>query len=211
MIIKVCGMRDPENILQVAQLGINWMGFIFYPQSPRYALSKEDGQSFFQLTQEKSNFRKVGVFVDATVEQMIEMADKYKLDYLQLHGNESPEICQTLYNRGISLIKTSPIASINDMQATLPYEGYVDYFLFDTQCEQYGGSGKQFDWSVLSAYTGKTPFILSGGITPDSAEAIRQFHHPQFAGIDLNSGFEIEPGLKNSSLLHTFLKKIKVK
>jgi phosphoribosylanthranilate isomerase len=150
----------------------------------------------------------VGVFVNATIESMMEKASAYKLDYLQLHGNESPEDCHTLQKRGYSLIKAFPIATKEDFEKTREYEGRVDYFLFDTRCEGYGGSGKRFDWSILTEYKGETPFLLSGGIRPENAEAIRNFRHPRFAGIDLNSGFEIEPGLKDVDKLKNFIQQI---
>ena len=152
--------------------------------------------------------KKVGVFVNATIESMMEKASTYKLDYLQLHGNESPEDCHTLQKRGYSLIKAFPIATKEDFEKTREYEGRVDYFLFDTRCEGYGGSGKRFDWSILTEYKGETPFLLSGGIRPENAEAIRNFRHPRFAGIDLNSGFEIEPGLKDVDKLKNFIQQI---
>mgnify|MGYP001733116714 FL=1 len=138
----------------------------------------------------------------------METASAYKLDYLQLHGNESPEDCHTLQKRGYSLIKAFPIASKEDFKKTKEYEGRVDYFLFDTRCEGYGGSGKRFDWSILTGYKGETPFLLSGGIRPENAEAIRNFRHPRLAGIDLNSGFEIEPGLKDVDKLKNFIQQI---
>lgn len=212
MIIKVCGMRDPRNIEQVASLGVNWLGFIFYPQSPRYIHSSLLCASLSDLPLFilHSSFQKVGVFVNATFEQMLETVDAYKLDYLQLHGNESPELCFALQKRGIKQIKAISVSSVEDLKQTQDYEGYIDYFLFDTKCENYGGSGKQFDWSILSAYKGKTPFLLSGGLNPDSVESIRNFSHPRFAGIDLNSGFEIEPALKDIEKLATFLSELNI-
>lgn len=199
MLIKVCGMREAENILQVEALGIDWMGFIFYPRSPRFV-----GETFIEATSEQP-VRRVGVFVNASPEEMIETARKYKLDYLQLHGNESADDCYALQKRGFALIKAFSIATEEDLEKTADYEGRVDYFLFDTKCSGYGGSGKQFDWSVLAAYQGSTPFLLSGGIRPESLEALRHFHHPLLAGLDLNSGFETEPGLKDVAKLKGFV------
>lgn len=206
MIIKVCGMREPQNIREAAALAINWIGFIFYERSPRFIGQDPTGR---QATGgEQLPPKKVGVFVDATIESMMEKASAYKLDYLQLHGNESPEDCHTLRKRGYSLIKAFPIATKEDFEKTREYEGRVDYFLFDTRCEGYGGSGKRFDWSILTGYKGETPFLLSGGIRPENAEAIRNFRHPRFAGIDLNSGFEVEPGLKDIGKLKQFIQSI---
>lgn len=203
MLIKVCGMREAENIRQVETLGIDWMGFIFYPRSPRFV-----GETFIEATSEQP-VRRVGVFVNASPEEMIETARKYKLDYLQLHGNESADDCYALQKRGFALIKAFSIASEEDLEKTADYEGRVDYFLFDTKCEGYGGSGKQFDWSVLAAYKGSTPFLLSGGLRPESLEALLHFHHPLLAGIDLNSGFEIEPGMKDVAKLKGFVEEVK--
>lgn len=209
MLIKVCGMREPENIRQVEALSIDWMGFIFYERSPRYIGNPAYEETACVRAIRESSLRKVGVFVNATPETMMETAARYRLDYLQLHGDESPETCYALHKRGYALIKAFSIADEDDLKSTCDYEGRVDYFLFDTKCSGYGGSGKAFDWSVLEAYKGETPFLLSGGICPESTEAIRHFHHPRLAGIDLNSGFETEPGLKNAERLKTFIDKIK--
>lgn len=208
MLIKVCGMREPENIRRVAEAGADWMGFIFYARSPRFAESLSPDEISRERTVREPPVR-IGVFVDATPEYMMEMGNKYALGYLQLHGNESPDTCYALQKRGYAVIKAFSIADEEDLKLTTDYEGRADYFLFDTKCSGYGGSGKQFDWSVLTAYKGDTPFLLSGGINPDSVEAILHFHHPKLAGLDLNSGFETAPGMKDAEKLKTFIDKIK--
>lgn len=208
MLIKVCGMREAENIRQVEALGIDWMGFIFYPRSPRFVGEALAGASAVGAVREPP-VRRVGVFVNASLEEMMEVAQKYKLDYLQLHGKESADDCYALQKRGFSLIKAFSIATEEDLEKTNEYEGRVDYFLFDTKCEGYGGSGKQFDWSVLAAYKGSTPFLLSGGIRPESLESLRHFHHPRLTGLDLNSGFETAPGMKDVAKLKGFVKEVK--
>lgn len=208
MLIKVCGMREPENIRRVAEVGADWMGFIFYARSPRFVGSLSPDEISKEKAVREPPVR-VGVFVDATPEYMMEMGNKYALGYLQLHGNESPDTCYALQKRGYAVIKAFSIADKEDLKLTADYEGRADYFLFDTKCNGYGGSGKQFDWSVLTAYKGQTPFLLSGGINPDSVEAIRNFHHPKLAGLDLNSGFETAPGMKDAGKLKTFIDKIK--
>lgn len=208
MLIKVCGMRKPDNIHRVAEAGADWMGFIFYARSPRFAGSLSPDEISKERAIREPPVR-VGVFVDATPEYMMEMGNKYALGYLQLHGNESPDTCYALQKRGYAVIKAFSIADKEDLKLTADYEGRADYFLFDTKCNGYGGSGKQFDWSVLTAYKGQTPFLLSGGINLDSVEAIRNFHHPKLAGLDLNSGFETAPGLKDIEKLKTFIDKIK--
>ena len=201
MIVKVCGMREPDNIRDVEMLGIDWIGFIFYPKSPRFVRDQAIA---------KANFvKRVGVFVNASHEQIMETATSFGLDYLQLHGNESPDDCYALQKRGYAVIKAISIYSAEDLEQTKEYEGRVDYFLVDTNCNSYGGSGQQFDWDILTTYTGNTPFLLSGGINPGSAAAIRKFRHPLFAGIDLNSGFESEPGLKDTEKLKDFIETIK--
>ncbi len=198
MIIKTCGMRDADNIRAVSELGIDWMGFIFWVPSSRYVSEKPT----FLPTRQK----RVGVFVDARIEEVKSKADEYALDLIQLHGKESPAFCERLKtNSRQQLIKAFNIATQEDLEQTLPYEGLVDYFLFDTKAKMVGGNGTQFDWSVLSAYQGNTPFLLSGGIGPDDAEKVRNFHHPQLAGIDLNSRFELSPALKDIEKLKQFI------
>jgi len=207
MIIKVCGMCNPENIQDAKEVGVNWIGFIFYEKSPRCFLNTITVNNFRNIS--IPFLSKVGVFVNPTQEQLFEAAKEYQLDYLQLHGDESPDFCNSIHKRGFALIKAISIASEKDLERIHEYEGTVDYFLFDTKSKQYGGSGKLFDWSILTAYTGNTPFLLSGGINPESVNAIQKFKHPQFAGIDLNSGFEIKPGLKDIHQLKTFLDNLK--
>ncbi|MCD7930399.1 MAG: phosphoribosylanthranilate isomerase [Tannerellaceae bacterium] len=218
MIIKVCGMREPENIQQIAALCIDWMGFIFYPKSPRYILKDncqpQIGLSQLSIVNRRSalancQLKRVGVFVNETVDQLCMLADTYGLDYLQLHGSESPELCRILKDEGYQVIKVFSIASEEDLKTVSLYEGVAGYFLFDTKCKKYGGSGKKFDWPVLQAYTGTTPFLLSGGIGPDSVKDICDFSHPALAGIDLNSGFEIAPARKDPEALSVFINKIK--
>ena len=198
MIIKTCGMRDADNIRAVSELGIDWMGFIFWAPSSRYVSEKP---SFLPTRQ-----KRVGVFVDARIEEVKSKADEYALDLIQLHGSESPAFCEWLKaNSRQQLIKAFNIATQEDLEQTIPYEGLVDYFLFDTKAKMVGGNGTQFDWSILSAYQGNTPFLLSGGIGPDDAEKVRNFHHPQLAGIDLNSRFELSPALKDIEKLKQFI------
>lgn len=201
MLIKVCGMRDANNILDVAACGIQWMGFIFYPCSPRY----------FQAgsIEIPENIRKVGVFVHAGLSEMLSIYDRYKLDYLQLHGNESPESCRRLREEGCKIIKAISVSSEEDVCKTKEYESVADYFLFDTRCAGYGGSGQTFDWSVLEHYEGQVPFLLSGGIRIERVPQLLRFHHPRLVGFDLNSGFELAPGLKDAKLIQSFINQIR--
>jgi phosphoribosylanthranilate isomerase len=196
--IKVCGMREAENIREVEALGIDMMGFIFWPKSGRYVSEQPEYLPTKCL--------RVGVFVDEDPGLVKCIAHDYGLDYIQLHGQESPAYIFQL--RGLHVIKAFNIATAEDLEQTKTYESLVDYFLFDTKGKSVGGNGEKFDWSVLEAYNGKTPFLLSGGIGPDDADRVKAYRHPKCAGIDLNSRFEIAPGLKDVNKLKSFLEKI---
>ena len=207
MLVKVCGMRESENIEKVAQLGVDMMGFIFYPKSPRFA-----SQSVARTAADK-NVCRVGVFVNESVELISDKNHQFDLDAVQLHGNESRELCEQLHEQNglLKVIKAISVSTAGDIQKYKEYVGAVDYFLFDTKCKTVGGSGQQFDWQVLENYDGDVPFILSGGIGPEDVERISNFHHPKCIGIDLNSKFEMEPGLKDVEMLKTFLENIENK
>lgn len=203
-LIKVCGMRDPENIREAEKLAIDLMGFIFWHKSSR---NVSEMPSYLPTRQ-----KRVGVFVDADIKEVTEKAKEYALDLIQLHGKETPDYIQRLRSlcpqrgdRATAIIKALNIADTEDLAQTAQYEGIVDYFLFDTKSKLVGGNGTQFDWSVLQAYQGDTPFILSGGIGPDDAEKVKNFQHPMCAGIDLNSRFETAPALKDIQLLNHFI------
>ena len=200
MIIKVCGMREAENIREVERLGIDLMGFIFWPKSSRYVSKCPD-----YLPQQ---VKRVGVFVDEDPEEVKRQADNYSLDYIQLHGHETPEVISYLRTSAPpppGIIKAFNIATEEDLSQTLPYEGLVDLFLFDTKGQSVGGNGEKFNWDVLQAYHGETPFLLSGGIGPDDAAQVNAFRHPKCIGIDLNSRFELSPGLKDIAKLKEFI------
>jgi phosphoribosylanthranilate isomerase len=205
MIIKVCGMRDPENIRNLEALDPDMMGFIFHRASPRYVSESDDGRDAILAVGKK----KAGVFVNETPGMLNSCARRYGLDCIQLHGNESPETCDALRHEGYSVIKAFPVAAKADFKLTGMYSQCVDYFLFDTKCAGYGGSGRRFDWSLLEAYEGCTPFLLGGGLTPDCVEDIRALNHPMFSGIDLNSGFETSPAVKDIAKLTDFIRKIR--
>ena len=188
-------MRDAENIREVEALGIDMMGFIFYPKSSRYVSERQEYLP--------TKCKRVGVFVDEDIENIKKITDDYALDFIQLHGHESIEEVKKLKDRKI--IKAFNIATKEDLDATTPYANLVDFFLFDTKGPSVGGNGEKFDWSILNAYNGDMPFLLSGGIGPEDAERIKSFNHPKCIGIDLNSRFEIEPGIKDIVKLKTFL------
>ncbi len=204
MIIKVCGMRDAENIREVEALGVDWMGFIFYRPSSRFVGSRP--------AYLPERCKRVGVFVNSTIEEIMQKTEEFGLHLVQLHGGESPEFCcrlRSLLPIVTGIIKMVGISGKADMEATAAYTPFVDYFLFESPCSSYGGSGKKFDWSLLERYEGSKPFILTGGIGPDDAEEILALTHPHFAGIDLNSRFELSPGQKDTDKLRTFINKIR--
>lgn len=203
MIVKVCGMTQADNIRAIEALGIDWMGFIFYAKSPRCLRALPD-----YLPQ---HVRRVGVFVNATPSDIAEADSIWHFDCLQLHGHETPETCRHWQGRGKLVIKAFSIATAEDLQATERYTSTCDYFLFDTKTPAYGGSGQCFDWQLLQHYPGDTPFLLSGGIGPESADELNRFNHPRWAGIDLNSRFETSPGVKDAERIRQFLLQFKIK
>lgn len=188
-------MREADNIRAVEALGIDMMGFIFWPKSSRYVSQRPDYLP--------KRVKRVGVFVDEDPEQVKRLADDYALDYIQLHGQESPSYIFQL--RGLHVIKAFNISTAEDLLQTQSYEGLVDCFLFDAKGKSVGGNGEKFNWNVLDAYQGATPFLLSGGIGPDDAERVNAFYHPKCIGIDLNSRFELSPGLKDVAKLKEFM------
>lgn len=201
MIVKVCGMSDAVNIRLAEQLNIDWMGFIFYPPSPRYVERRPD-----YLPQRQ---RRVGVFVNADEAFILSRISLFGLQLLQLHGHETPRQCRSLREAtGLSVIKAFSVKSAADVAETRHYEGAADYFLFDTPTPGVGGSGRSFDHSLLDHYTGTTPFLLSGGLGPDSVSHILALRHPRMAGIDLNSRFETAPGIKSIHRLQQFLQSL---
>ena len=222
MVIKVCGMRDAQNIREVSQLGVDMIGMIFYPKSPRYVEMQSSHAGIIpDYVKEDINIKsakspaRVGVFVDDMVQNIVTRVVNYHLDYVQLHGNEPREMCENLrltldpdIRPGIKIIKAISVSDASDIQKYKEYVGAVDLFLFDTKCKTVGGSGQQFDWLVLEQYDGEIPFLLSGGIGPEDASRLHAFHHPKCIGIDLNSRFEIEPGVKDVEKLKEFLNEI---
>ena len=231
MKVKVCGLREPENIRDVEALGVDMVGFIFWKDSPRYVsmISANAGiipdyawdqgarnpHSSLLTPHSSLLSQKVGVFVDDMPQNIVTRVYNYKLDWVQLHGSESPVMIDNLKRTlipdikpDIKIIKAISVNTKEDVEKWRQYQGHVDMLLFDTKCKTVGGSGEHFDWSVLNSYDGDIPFLLSGGIGPDDAERVKAFHHPQFAGIDLNSRFETSPGVKDINLLKEFLKKV---
>ena len=214
--IKVCGMREAENINEVAQLPIDMMGFIFYPGSSRAVGKPDKLVQFLKKAQWPREIQRVGVFVNAEVEEVLNKIHDFELDYIQLHGGESPGYCAELQDiwrvttlRKARIIKAFSIGAQMDFKICTPFAPYCDYFLFDTQTPGYGGSGTTFNWELLEGYEGKTPFLLSGGIGPETIELLLGFSHPRWAGIDVNSRFETAPGLKNGAALTHFIQQLR--
>ena len=206
MIRKVCGMKYPENMTGLAGTGANVMGLIFYEGSPRYFSG--------DLPVLPSELALAGVFVNSALPEVIEKTSRYRLSFIQLHGEESPEYCKALsaelknYGYTADIIKAIPLAGTGDLSIAEAYDGLVQYFLFDTKGPNKGGNGYRFNWDILGGYELQTPFILSGGIGPDDAEAVNTFlgstPGKHCSGFDLNSCFEIRPGLKNMNLIKEF-------
>lgn len=203
MIIKVCGMRDPENIRAVEALGIDLMGFIFWPPSSRYVGRVP---SYLPV-----NCRRVGVFVDATLPDILTAVRDFELDVLQLHGHETPEAIAALKEQfpAVRIVKSLAVTGPEDLAQAAAYEDVCDAFLFDTKGQLPGGNGRQFDWNVLRQYKGRLPFLLSGGIGPGDEPRIRAFEVPGCIGIDLNSRFETAPGQKDVEALRTFIETVR--
>ncbi len=202
--IKICGMREPDNLRAVAALQPDYLGLIFYKKSPRY-ISPQDAENlpdFFGIT-------RVGVFVNETVETMRGIAKSAKLFALQLHGDESPEVCVELKNvrPEPKLIKVFSIGDDFDGSRLTPYESVCDYFLFDTKTKKHGGSGESFDWNILRSFPIRLPFFLSGGIGFENViEAVDSCKGLPLYGIDLNSKVEISPGVKSPQMIKKLIK-----
>ena len=202
MKIKVCGMRNPSNIEDLVKLKPDYIGFIFYPKSKRFIgeIIPDEIQALIPVY-----IQKVGVFVDEPFDNLLEKFRTNKLDMIQLHGSELPGYCERLKKLDIPVIKVFGITSDFDFQTVRPYNQYCDYFLFDTSGEERGGTGRKFDWATLEKYNEDKPFFLSGGIHPDDVDVINRLPYSKLHGVDINSGFETEPGIKNISVVKAFI------
>ena len=194
-------MKFPENIPEVGSLLPDFMGFIFWEKSSRYFDS--------EIPMLPKSIKKVGVFVDESIEIIQSKIDKYNLDCVQLHGNESVKFCQKLKVLPIEIIKVFSIKDNFDFEILKEFESVCDYFLFDTKGELPGGNGTTFDWNVLKKYPSSKPFFLSGGIGIEEIKVLKEYKLPIY-GIDVNSKFETEPGLKNTELLKSFQSQIEI-
>lgn len=203
LLIKVCGLREEQNIVAVSSLNPNFMGFIHYPKSKRFV-----GEDFKLPKSISSSIAKVAVLVNEPIEKAVQIYQK-GYQYLQLHGNETPEYCKELQQQNIKLIKTFGVSETFDFSILNDYLPFVEYFLFDTQTPIHGGSGVKFNWNILQNYNLNKPFLLSGGITREDAQTLLEFQHPQLIGVDINSGFELAPALKNITDLEEFFENLK--
>jgi phosphoribosylanthranilate isomerase len=207
MKLKVCGMKYPENLQTLASMDIDYLGFIFYKPSKRYCAETLTPEFVTSL---KTKAKKVGVFVNESIDELIRIANDYQLDCIQLHGEESLEYCIQLKTLNKKIIKVFSVQDTLPMDSIKQFESYVDYFLFDTKTPLYGGSGVSFDWNLLKNYSSKTPFFLSGGI--DEHFNITDIHMllnlPIYA-LDINSKFETSPGLKDIEKVRKFIQDLK--
>lgn len=208
MNIKVCGITELKQLQQLDGLDVDFAGLIFYKDSPRYAGDKLSGKD---LKNADFDLKKVGVFVNPEMIDVLDAIDEYGLEVVQLHGDESPEMCEDLSTE-VEVIKAFRISGDEDIdELVAPYDAVCDYYLFDTGGlqESIGGTGKQFDWSILSKAKIEKPFFLSGGIGPEDADKLKKFRHPDFYAVDINSKFEKEPGVKDMAKLLKFKQSLK--
>lgn len=204
MKVKVCGITRAEDLEALVELGADYAGFIFYERSPRFAGNKLDGRT---VREKGANIGKVGVFVNADAQQVLQTVKDYGLDLVQLHGDESPEFCAEI-RKTVPVMKVLHVGADGYEQVT-PYLKVSDYFLFDTASAAYGGTGQQFDWELLKGYKQKTPFFLSGGIGPDDIETVKRWRHKALFAVDVNSRFEITPGVKDMQKVGAFIQQLK--
>ena len=206
MRIKICGMREAGNLLAIADLNPDFLGFIFYEKSDRCVRDVLDSDMMRSLP---ASICKVGIFVNADLEEVQSCAARYHLDYVQLHGHESPEYCQQAKALGLKLIKAFAVDAAFDFDQLPAYAPACDFFLFDTKGELPGGNGTTFDWSVLSRYQGSTHFFLSGGLGLVNVDQLCQFHHPLLCGLDFNSRLETAPGVKDVDATRQLLTRLR--
>lgn len=206
--LKVCGMCREDNARAVAALGPDYLGFIFFEKSPRHA-GEVEGLGWVRHL--PKGIKRVGVFVNEAPGRVLAIAAALGLDAVQLHGDEPPAYCAAMAKEGLAVWKAFGVGTGFSFGKTRPYEPFCQCFVFDAKGPRRGGNGVPFDWALLKDYTGSTPFLLSGGIGPEHGALLRDAKawHPQLIGFDLNSRFEISPGLKDPERLKQFFDEIK--
>ncbi len=192
--LKVCGMRYSMNVKEVAESGPDILGFIFYPPSPRYLPPEIAGEITGKVP---AGIEKAGVFVNEDLDEVIRLSNELKLDYVQLHGAETPEMCAVIGEQGFNVIKVFGIDERFDFNVLNPYKEHVNYFLFDTKSPKHGGTGLSFEWKILDKYDGELPFFLSGGIDLEHLGRIEELTTRNLFALDVNSRFELSPGMKD--------------
>jgi phosphoribosylanthranilate isomerase len=206
--VKVCGMTDPLNVGEIVLAKPDFIGFIFFSGSPRYVGQEPDMKLFSSLS---SGIISAGVFLNENNKKILDISERYRLDVIQLHGNESPETCLQLKSEGLIVIKAFNIDAGFSFDIITRYKKACDFFLFDTKGNKAGGSGKKFDWGKLEEYLPDKPFFLSGGVGPEDAGVIKSMINRGLFAVDINSRFEISPGIKDSVLVKEFIDEIKNK
>jgi phosphoribosylanthranilate isomerase len=205
MKIKVCGMKYPNNIDAVVESQPDFIGFIFYEKSKRYI----DNELEISQIATNETIKKIGVFVNSPIQKVIETAKKHNLDFVQLHGEESIDYVKELHAKKVKIIKAFQITKNFNWEEITQFVDYSSCFLFDTASSNYGGSGLKFEWNQLKNYKERLPFFLSGGISIEDYQKIKELTLPRLYGIDINSKFESSPGVKDIDLVRTMIKLIK--
>jgi phosphoribosylanthranilate isomerase len=209
MRIKVCGMTLIEQVEALPDIGATFAGFIFYPKSPRYVFRHLTSAQIKKI----NTINKVGVFVNASVEEVLLMVDECRLHMVQLHGDESPKYCERIADY-VSVVKAFRLSDNDSIEWMIkPYMEVCDMFMFDTMGAGYGGTGKKFDWNILKGSTIGKPFFLSGGIQPDDTQALKDFQQEPVSkamfAIDINSKFETSPGIKDMKKVEQFIQELR--
>jgi len=205
MRIKVCGLRDPENLLALMALQPDYVGFIFHETSPRFVGETLDPEVVKNLPR---TVKKVGVFVNASIDQIVRTVKRYGLDYAQLHGDETPDFCRNLQFKGVNIIKAFSIDAEFNFTKLNNFKPHCDFFLFDAKGIHRGGNGQAFDWGLLRRYDNEKPFFLAGGIDLDNAEGAAELTGLKLHALDVNSKFETDPGLKDLEKVRQLMEKV---
>ena len=204
--VKICGMCDPVNVKEIAEAKPDFLGFNFFPGSPRFVGEEPDMSVFHNVP---PGIKRTGIFLNESNQKILDLSIRWGLDLIQLHGNESPVTCLQLKSLGLTIIKAFNIGTHFNFQSLMQYMPVCDFFLFDTKSNKPGGSGRKFNWIKLDEYFLDKPFFLSGGIGPEDTVVLKSIERRGFYAIDINSRFETSPGLKDVAMVKAFIKEIK--